>query len=218
VKVVIADHDELTRSLLKYWAGEETRAEIVGETSTGDDVVELLVKCKADLLLIDPSIPGKSSFSIVRELLGERPEARLMALYGSDKPFLVDMMRKVGFHGCVSKKSNTISKLLQAVLSVMDGNAYYCAETCRILNTLYADNASFVHVLSLREQEVLCLIADGWGNERIGSKFKLSPATVQTHRRNLFRKLGIHDTPSLMCYAREKGFDPRCVDLDFSLM
>jgi len=218
VKVVIADNDELTRSLLDYWVNAEARAEIVGKASTGDEIVDLFARTKADLLLVDPSISGRSSFSIVRELRRTRPEARLMALYGFDKPFLVDMLRKVGFHGCVSKRTNTIEKLRLAVLSVMDGNAYFCAETCRILNTLYSDTSSFVHILSLREQEVLCLIADGWDNERIGARFKLSPATVQTHRRNLFRKLGIHDTPSLMCYARAQGFDPSCIGTDISYL
>jgi DNA-binding NarL/FixJ family response regulator len=218
VKVIIADQEELMRSLLEYWVKAETAAEIVGEASNGDDVVDIFVKNKADILVIDPLLPGKSSFAAVRELRRLRPEARMVALYGFDKPFLVDTMRKVGFHGCVSRKSCSIAKLHQAVTSVMDGNAYYCSETCRILNVLYADPASFVHILSLREEEVLCLIADGWSNERIGAKFKLSPATVQTHRRNLFRKLGIHDTPTLMCYARAKGFDPRCVETDFSYL
>jgi DNA-binding NarL/FixJ family response regulator len=212
VKVVIADRDELTRSLLEYWISAETSAEIVGETSTGDDVVDIALENRADLLVIDPLITGKSGFLAVKELRHAKPDIRMLALYAFDKPFLVDMLRKVGFHGCVSKTGNNIPKLRQAVLSVMDGNAYYCAETCRILNKLYSDPKSFVHLLSLREQEVLCLVADGWDNEKIGERFKLSPATVQTHRRNLFKKLEIHDTPSLMCYAINQGFSPCCID------
>ena len=217
MKVIIADNDELMCSLLEYWAHTETSAEIVGGVSSGNDVVDLVKENGADLLVIDPMISGKPGFGIVRELRREKPETRMIALYGFDKPFLVDMMRKVGFHGCVSKRSNSLAKLRQAVISVMGGNAYYCAETCRILNSLYTDPASYAQLLSLREQEVLCFIAEGLDNEKIGEKLKLSPATVQTHRRNLFRKLEIHDTPSLMRYAIQQGFSSVCIGDDFSM-
>ena len=179
---------------------------LVGETATGKNVIELITKHSADLLIIDPVLPELSGVEIAKKLHEERPWLRMIALYQSGKPYLVDAMQKVGFNGCICKKSNSIGSFKLAVDSIMAGNAYYCAETCRVQNSIYNDASSFVMLLSAREREILSFVGKGHDNIEIGTKLKLSPATVQTHRRNLFRKLGIHDTPALMRYAIEQGF------------
>jgi len=99
-----------------------------------------------------------------------------------------------------------VGDLSRAVEGVMSGNTYLCAATCRIQNEIYNSASSFVQHLSQREQEILSLVGSGMDNEEIGAALGLSPATVQPHRRNLFRKLEIHDTPSLMRFAIDQGF------------
>ena len=206
MKVVIADAQDIFRSLLRFWINSESGIQLVADTNDGLDVVRLVSENKANLLIMDPILPKMSGFSIAREISERMPDVRMIAAYHSRKPFLVDKLQRSGFHACICKRTNVIANLKLAMESVMDGNAYYCAETCRIQNALYNNASSFVRLLSSREQEVLCLIGAGMDNDEIGCRFKLSPATVQTHRRNLFRKLGIHDTPSLMRYALEQGF------------
>ena len=206
MKVFIADTQDLVRSLLHHWMLSERTISLVGETNSGAHVVELIKKHNADMLLIDPILPKISGFTIAQRLHDEMPEVRLMALYNFDKPYLVDKMQKAGFHGCICKTTTTLGSLKLALESVMDGNAYYCAQTCRLQNSIYNNPASFLRILSQREQEILCLIADGRDNVEIGLRLHLSTATVQTHRRNLFKKLSIHDTPALMRYAIDQGF------------
>ncbi len=206
VKVVIADAHDLFRSLLKFWIESEPSIGLAAETGSGLEVHQLIKEHKADLLLMDPLIPERSGFDIARELSEDMPGLRMIAIYPEGKPYLVDQIQRSGFHGSVCKNSNTISTLKEAIENVQGGNAYFCAQTCRIQNILYNSNHSFAKLLSLREQQILAYIGAGMDNEDIGTQLKLSPATVQTHRRNLFRKLGIHDTPSLMRYAIEQGF------------
>jgi DNA-binding NarL/FixJ family response regulator len=184
----------------------ENRMKLMGETNDGNCVVELVTKCNADILIVDPVMPNASGLTIARQLRETMPHVRLVAVYNANKPYVVDRLQKAGFHGCVSKKSNTLTNLRTALESVMEGNAYFCAETCRIQNTIYNSATSFSRLLSIREQEILREIGYGKDNEEIAIALKLSPATVQTHRRNLFRKLGIHDTPALMRYAIDQGF------------
>jgi two-component system, NarL family, nitrate/nitrite response regulator NarL len=215
VKVVIADTQDLFRGLLHFWIQSEKKMTLVGETGTGKNVMELVQRGNADMLIIDPMLPKVSGFSIARRLHDEMPDVRLVAVYDFDKPYLVDKMQKAGFHGCISKSATTIASLRQALESITDGNAYFCAQTCRYFNSLYNSPGSFARILSQREQVVLRLISGGRDNDEIGRVLHLSPATVQTHRRNLFRKLGIHDTPSLMRYAMDQGFGMSDIDTDF---
>jgi len=206
VKVVIADPHTLFRSLLANWLASEHGTRLVGQVSSGELVIETVATQKADLLIMDPMMPVISGFALARQLMEDIPSLRLIAVYQSNKPFFVDRLQRTGFHGCVCKRDNTLATLRQAIESVMDGNAYFCAETCKIQNLLYNDPNSFARLLSEREQEILSMIGEGMDNDEIGSKLSLSPATVQTHRRNLFKKLNIHDTPALMRYAFEQGF------------
>jgi DNA-binding NarL/FixJ family response regulator len=206
VKAVIADPHTLFRSLLSHWIGTERGIRLVGQASSGEKVIELVASQNAELLIMDPMMPVISGFALARQLMEDRPALRIIAVYQSNKPFFVDRLQKTGFHGCICKRGNTLANLRQAIDSVMDGNAYYCAETCRVQNALYNDPHSFARLLSDREQEILALIGDGLDNDDIGSRLGLSPATVQTHRRNLFKKLDIHDTPALMRYAYDQGF------------
>ena len=206
MKVVIADSHTLFRSLFAYWLASEHGVRLVGQVSSGEQVIDTVAVQKADLLIIDPLMPVLSGFAIARQLMEDMPTLRIIAVYQSNKPYFVDRLQRTGFHGCVCKRENTLANLRQAIESVMDGNAYYCAETCRVQNQLYNDPNSFVRTLSEREQEVLSMIGEGMDNDVIGARLGLSPATVQTHRRNLFKKLNIHDTPALMRYAFEQGF------------
>ncbi len=214
MKVVIADPHTLFRSLLAHWLAGERGIRLTGQAASGEKVIELVASQDADLLIVDPVLPVISGFALARQLMEDRPALRIIAVYQSSKPHFVDRLQKTGFHGCICKRGNTLANLRQAIESVMDGNAYYCAETCRVQNALYNDPKSFARLLSDREQEILALIGEGLDNEVIGAHLGLSPATVQTHRRNLFKKLDIHDTPALMRYAFDQGFCPS-VNEDF---
>jgi DNA-binding NarL/FixJ family response regulator len=202
----LADACDLFRNLLNFWLCSENGMRVVGATGDGREVLKLVQTHKADLLIMDPLLPGRSGFEIAAELQEKQPFTRILAVYQEGNPYLVEKMRTSGFHGCLCKNSNALENFRQAVCGIMNGGAYFCEETCRVQNTLYNDARSFARILSNREQDILRLIGQGLDNNEIGHRLTLSPATVQTHRRNLFRKLGIHDTPSLMRYALEQGF------------
>jgi DNA-binding NarL/FixJ family response regulator len=213
VKVILADSCDMFRSLIRAWFNLDGKVQLVADTSSIESLPELLVSHDAELVIMDPvtfKTPG-GACEIARRIGDEHPSVRLVALYSNCRPFVVDRMQRAGFHACICKQANSLATLRQAIESVSDGNAYFCAQTCRIQNAIYNDPGSFARILSGREQEILCFVGEGLDNEEIGKRLKLSPATVQTHRRNLFRKLGIHDTPSLMRYALEQGFwQPAC--------
>lgn len=206
MKVVIADAQELFRKLLSRWIEARGGWTLLYETGSGVAAYQQVTRLRPDLILVDPLLPDMSGFALAQMLRRDFPELRQVALYDRREPFLVDRMRKAGFNGSVYKPYCTLQQLDEALCTVMGGSGYYCEETCRVQNALYNDGTSFARLLSAREQQVLSLIGAGMSNLEIGQRLGLSPATVQTHRRNLFRKLGFHDTPSLMRYAILQGF------------
>lgn len=202
MKVVIADAHSLFRCLLKFWIQSEIQIQMVADTGLGSEVLGLVQEHKPDLLLMDPFFPDKSGFDIARELVESVPALKIVALYPQGRPFIVDQIQRFGFHGSVCKDVSSMAVIRDAIHTVAQGNAYFCSYTCRVQNNIYNSGQSFAR----REQQILSYIGAGMDNESIGAQLVLSPATVQTHRRNLFRKLEIHDTPSLMRYAIEQGF------------
>ncbi len=179
---------------------------VVLETGSGVDAYQYVQRNQAELLIVEPLLPDMSGFALAHVLRRDFPDMRQLALYERNEPFLVDRMRRAGFHACIYKPSCEPQDLRRAIEALTLGRGFFCTETCRIQNWLYNDSASFTRLLSTREQQVLSLIGAGMSNGEIGVRLELSPATVQTHRRNLFRKLNLHDTPSLIRYAITQGF------------
>lgn len=216
IKIIVGEREILFRELLSSHL-RHAGFDLVGTAGEGEELLQQARRERPHIILINPLIPRPAGTVLARQILKEFPTTRLLAICRSSGAYLLDRVTRAGFHGCVETVSCSTQDLLMAIHVVLEGGRYYCQACIKQSEQSKNGPVDLMRQLSKRERQVLALVASGIGNQDIAQRLGLSPATVQTHRRNLMRKLGLHDTPSLMKYALDNGFwQPGYEDLGIS--
>jgi two-component system response regulator NreC len=209
-RVLIADDHPLIRSGLRALLGREREFEVVGEAADGYQALELVEQLKPDVAMLDVSMPRLNGIDVAQKISEKTPSTRVIIVsIHSDEGYVLRAL-KAGAKGYLLKASPEID-ILNAVRAVAAGQAYLSPEISRLLVEEYVREMRFRGVedsydlLSIREKEILQLLASGASNRQIAEMIHVSVATVETHRTNIFQKLGIHSLPELMLYAVRKG-------------
>jgi len=179
--------------------------DVVGEASDGREAVRLAEELNPDVTILDVSMPLLNGIDATRAILAVRPEARTIAVtVHADEEYVLDAFR-AGVRGYVLKKQ-AAADLLKAVRDVHAGHVYISSGISRTLvDALRAGTEGATNPLTLREREVLQLVAEGKTSKEIAALLVISVKTAETHRANIMSKLDIHDTPSLVRYAIRHG-------------
>ena len=159
----------------------------------------------ADLALVDFHLGSKDEEKRLCELPGRFPSVRWIWLSGAVSTASLLRIDALRFHGFVHKDDSS-THLLDAVLAVMSGRVYQSPTARSLLKEIAHSPLSVPKILSPREQEILALVGQGLANEDIAAVLSLSASTVQTHRRNIMGKLGLHTSVALQAYAQQGGF------------
>lgn len=210
IRVLLTDDHTLFRQGIRTLLSAETDMEVVGEASNGADAVERCPEVRPDVVLMDVGMPGMSSFEATRQIKKLRPEAKILFLtMYDDEDYLVEGM-EVGASGYVLKDSPA-PQLVSAIRDVHRGGSYLSP---RMLSQLVDDfrtrmRSNGTHTprfanLTVREREVLKLLAEGNSVKEIAGDLNLSVKTVEAHKFNLMRKLDIHNKAQLVQYAIQK--------------
>jgi len=158
-----------------------------------------------DLALVDFHLGSREEEKRLGELPGRFPSIRWIWLTGAVSTASLLRIDALRFHGFVHKDDSS-THLLDAVLSVMSGRVYQSPTARALLKEVAHSPLSVPKILSAREQEILALVGQGLANEDIAAILSLSASTVQTHRRNIMGKLGLHTSVALQAYAQQGGF------------
>lgn len=158
-----------------------------------------------DLALVDFHLGSKEEEKRLRELRERFPGIRWIWLSGAVTTASLLQIDDMRFDGFVHK-DDPASHLLEAIASAMDGRIYQSPTARTLLAELARSPYSVSKILSAREQEILALVGQGLTNEDIAAILSLSASTVQTHRRNIMGKLGVHTSSALQAYAQQGGF------------
>lgn len=176
VTVVIADDHELFREGLRAMLTAADGVRVVGEAATHNEAYEQAIATRPDVLLLDVEMPGIPVLSTISRIRAEAPATRILIVTMHRDRALASHLRAAGAAGFVSK-SAPASELVDAIHSA--------------INVLDASRPGLVaSILSLREKEVIRLIAQGLSNEEIGRSLSISVGTVKRHNTNIFTKLG----------------------------
>lgn len=209
-RVLIADDHPLIRSGLRALLAREPAFDVVGEAADGYQALELVEQLAPDVAMLDVSMPRLNGIDVARQISGKWPSTRIIIVsIHSDEGYVLRAL-KAGAKGYLLKASPE-DEILNAVRAVAAGQAYFSPEISRLLVEEYVREARFRGVedsydlLSIREKEILQLLVSGTSNRQIAEKIHVSLATVETHRTNIFQKLGIHSLPELILYAVRKG-------------
>jgi DNA-binding NarL/FixJ family response regulator len=212
-RVLIADDHPLIRSGLRALLGREKEFEVVGEAADGYQALELVEQLKPDVVMLDISMPRLNGIDVAKKISETTPSTRVIIVsIHSDEGYVLRAL-KAGAKGYLLKASPE-GDILNAVRAVAAGQAYLSPEMSRLLVEEYVREMrcrgveDSYDLLSIREKEILQLLASGTSNRQIADMIHVSVATVETHRTNIFQKLGIHSLPELILYAVRKGLLP----------
>ena len=210
--IVLADDHHIVRQGLRVLLEAEPDFAVAGEAADGLAVADLVERLKPDVLVLDLMMPGLNGLDVMRQVRQRSPQTRVIILsMHANEAYVLEALRN-GVAGYVLKDS-TASDLAQAVREATAGRRYLSPPLSERAIEAYvhkADAAPFdlYETLSGREREVLHLAAEGHNNTEIAARLCISARTVETHRANVMRKLGLHSQTDLIRYALKRGILP----------
>jgi DNA-binding NarL/FixJ family response regulator len=207
VRVLLADDHRLLRELLREQLQKEPDIEVVGEASSGRELMDRVSALSPELVVLDIGMAGLNGIDAMAELAARHPRVKVICLSGySDRRYVLAML-KAGAAGYVVKSAAGI-ELLRAIRAVAAGQSYLCPEAAAavVRGVRAAGGASgSLATLGKRERQVLQLLAEGNRSSSIAERLSISVATVDTHRRNIMRKLDLHTVAELTKFAIREG-------------
>jgi DNA-binding NarL/FixJ family response regulator len=196
-RVLIADDHAIVRSAARALLESIPGVEIVGEVADGLATIAQVKRLQPDLLLLDVAMPEASGLTVIGEVRRWSPKTRIAVLTGIATPATLRQLR-AGADGLLLKSCSP-QELDYGLRRVIAGESYVAEE----LRPLLAAGAEVE--LTMRERQILALIAQGRSNAEIAALLNVSVKTADNHRTNLMRKLDLHSAAELVAYAFRQG-------------
>ena len=209
--VLLAEDHAIVRQGLCALLKADGHFTLAGEAKNGREAVEMALKLRPDVILMDIAMPILNGLEATRQILAANPAAKVIALSAHSDDEYVDRMIAVGAVGFLEKQTSA-DILTKSIHEVAKGLTFFSQAITKRLNEkknkprdrdgLLKANGSR---LTSRETEVLQLVAEGSANKQVASALGISIKTVEKHRQHLMDKLNIHDTAGLTRYAIANG-------------
>jgi two-component system response regulator NreC len=203
-RIVLADDHVLVRQSLKSLL-EREGFQVVGEASDGQEALRQVESLQPDIAVMDITMPILNGLNAAREMSRSSPKTKTILLTQHDEGQYVSEALDGGVKGYVLK-NQVASDLLQAIRQVSRGQVYLSPGVSRaVMEAYHSKSEKSKNPLTLRERQVLQLIAEGKSTKDVASLLGISVKTAESHRTRLMHKLGIHETASLVRYAVRQG-------------
>ena len=179
--------------------------EVLQQCASCAEGLAAIRKHRPDLVLLDISLPDGDGLDLAKMVLDEQPDVKVLAISSHRDPWTMLQVQRIGLHGFVDKNEQRPQVLSEAIHAVLAGRVYYTPIVNESSASIRRDPKAFIRVLSDYETRILSMIGESKTDEEIGVVLNISPATVQSRRRDIMRKLDIHTTPKLIHYAIVNG-------------
>lgn len=204
IRILVVDDHPFVLEGIRSCLGSREGIELVGEATNGKEAVEMAARLSPDVVVMDISMPLMDGLEATRFLRKAAPAAKVLILTVHDQSELAGPIIESGARGYLSKNSPP-AELVRAIQSVHRGETYFrpmlTDDQWRKHVGLSNGSASRTATLSLREREVLTLIADGHSNKEAASLLGVSVRTIEKHRERIMDKLKLHSVVALTKYA-----------------
>ena len=210
-RVILADDHVLVRRGLKLILEENSTVEIAAEVGDGLELLSVLQKINPDLIVLDVSMPNLRGIEAIPEIRRVRPNAKVLMLTMHKEEDYLYQAISAGANGYLLKE-DAAKELFSAIEHIKKGKIYISPGLADQSMQNWArlrrgeDDSQHVESLTVREREILKLIAGGKSNKEIGDLLFISVRTVERHRANMMSKLNIRKTAELVQYALRKHY------------
>ncbi len=206
MRILIADDHGIVRGGLKLLLDRQPDMEVVAEAADGAEAVQLALRLRPDVCVLDVSMPKMTGLQATVEIRSHAPDISVLVLsMHDDERYLYEALQAGAAGYVLKREADTV--LVDAVRAVTRGEPFMtnAAERSLVREWMEDDSSGPVEPLTPREQEVLKLIAEAHTNREIGAILHLAEKTVESHRANILRKLGMRDRVELVRYAIRRG-------------
>jgi two-component system, NarL family, response regulator NreC len=214
VRLILAEDHTLVRQGFRRMLEDDPNISVVGEASTGLKAIELCREHRPDVVVMDLSMPELGGLEATAEILKELPDTKILILSMFSNEAYVRKAFEVGAKGYILKNAIEVD-LTRAVMALAEGGAYMSPGISHLLieglrTGSFTDQSQDPYEkLTLREKEVLQLIAQGKSNKEIATMLNISVNTVAVHRAHVMEALGMHKTAELVLFAVKRGLIPQ---------
>jgi len=209
IKIILADDHQIVRQGLRTLLAAEPDMEVVAEADNGRAVIKLAQELRPNVVIMDITMPDLNGIEATRQILAESPGIKIIALsMHSDSLFVLNMLR-AGASGYLLKDC-ALEELVKAIRTVVSHKTYLSPGISDIVIKDFvsgraATDSSAFAVLTVREREVLQLMAEGKSTNQIADALCISIKTVEAHRKQMMNKLELHSVAELTKYAIRQG-------------
>lgn len=205
LRILLAEDHQTVREGVKLLVNNQPDMEVVGEVGDGELVVTEAARLQPDVIVMDISMPNVNGLKATKRLRRADPDLKILTLTRHTDDGYLQQLLGAGVNGYVLKQSAP-TELINAIRTVAAGNTYLDASLTRKVVGGYANRSTSLRgenkgELSDRENEVLRLISFGYSNKEIGAQLELSVKTIEAHKSNALRKLGISSRIDIVRYA-----------------
>jgi DNA-binding NarL/FixJ family response regulator len=217
ISVIVVDDHEIVRVGLRTLLAADANIELVGEASSGREAVALAKELRPEIVLMDLAMPLLNGMEATRQIMQDYPSIKIIALSSYNDPEHVEQALAAGASGYLLK-GMAPANLLGAIYEVHRGKRCFSPAIAeRIVENEMRSGPSRATSagtkLSIREAEVLQLIAEGMANKQIAEELHLSIKTIEKHRHALMGKLDLHSVADLVRYAiARKTIEGECAE------
>ncbi|MCE3283469.1 MAG: response regulator containing a CheY-like receiver domain and an DNA-binding domain [Chitinophagaceae bacterium] len=204
-RIVIADDHELLIQGLKTIVDDIENVELAATLNNGNDLLGYLDKHRVDLVMLDLNMPGYDGLRCLKIIKQLYPLTKVMVLTSYNQPELVNEVRAMNAEGFLIKNTSS-TELKEAITAILAGEKHYptLKELQPAMDTgYYFDDFLKKFQLTKREVDIIRHVCTGMSSKQVASALHLSEFTVNTHRKNILRKLNVGNVAGLVNFARE---------------
>jgi DNA-binding NarL/FixJ family response regulator len=200
INIVLADDHVLVRNGIKSMLESDTEIKVVGEASNGAEALETAKALKPDILVLDIRMPGMTGLEAAAKLDKYAPQTKAVILSMHDSEEYVIQALDAGAYGYMLKDTDK-NEFIKALKQIYKGNKYFSGSVSNVLANRLLTRKSGVrksevedqYHLTKKEKEILSMVIDGKQNKQISESLDISVRTIETHRFNIMKKLGVNN-------------------------
>ncbi len=209
ITILIADDHTLVRETWSFILNTDERFNVIAESGSGEEAVELAKQLRPNIVIMDINLPGMNGIEATQLIRKYSPASKILGVSLHTQPTYARKMIQKGAMGYVTKNSSR-EEMFKAIIEVQNGRRYICDEIKNILSEQVIngeDQQTGLNALSQREIEIINFIKKGFSSKEIAESLDISVKTVEVHRYNVLKKLNLKNSAALVNYINNSQLE-----------